>query len=110
MRLAVGRVRFTAFAALLVATIALSGQLAAAIGGTGVAPAAAAAVQNQGMDQAADLRVQLDHLLSEHTILAGITTQKAATSAPDFQAAMSHLDQNSTMLSEFIGTLYGPDA
>jgi len=54
--------------------------------------------------------MQLNHLLPEHTVLAGITTQKAATDAPDFQAAFNHLDQNSMMLSQWVGSVYGADA
>src|SRR4051794_32741067 len=110
MRTPVTHGRLVAVATLLVAAIALTGQVAPAITGVNATPVVAATTQDQGMDQAADLRVHLDHLLSEHTVLAGITTQKAAINAPDFQAAFNHLDQNSTLLSEFMGSLYGPDA
>jgi hypothetical protein len=73
-------------------------------------PAGSGMAQGTGTTEISDLRSKLDNLMSGHTVLAGITTQKADTSAPDFEAALHHLDMNSVQLSEFIGSLYGQDA
>jgi hypothetical protein len=90
---------------------ALVGGHAAVLQGSATDPAiATAAVQSQQTLPPGDLRMHLHHFLSEHTALAGITTQKAATGAPDFQAAWDHLDQNSMLFSQFIGSIYGPQA
>ena len=58
----------------------------------------------------ADLRMQMHQLMSEHTALAAVTTQKAAIGAPDFDAALAHLDLNGVMISQMMGNLYGTDA
>lgn len=94
--------------------LAIAGLLAATTFGAASsfhAPAATAAPvvspTTQQPGEFGALRRQMHELMSEHTILAGIVTQKAATGAPDFQAAMDHLDQNSVMLSQLMGSLYG---
>jgi hypothetical protein len=59
---------------------------------------------------AADLRIALDRLLSEHATLAMVATQKGLKGSPDFAAIGAALDANSVELSEAIGSVYGDDA
>src|SRR5687767_9411285 len=72
----------------------------------------------QGMDgmatatssPAADLRIALDRLLSEHATLAMIATQKGLKGKPDFEAIAAAVDANSVELGDAIGSVYGDDA
>ena len=59
---------------------------------------------------AADLRVTLDRLLGEHTILAIVATQKGFSGDKDFKAAAGALDRNSVALADAIGSVYGAEA
>jgi hypothetical protein len=59
---------------------------------------------------AADLRIALDRLLSEHATLAMVATQKGLKGSPDFEAIAAAVDANSVELSEAIGSVYGDDA
>ena len=59
---------------------------------------------------AADLRIALDRLLSEHATLAMVATQKGLKDSPDFEAIAAAVDANSVELSEAIGSVYGDDA
>jgi hypothetical protein len=74
------------------------------------AMASAAQSQNPFTSPAGQLRMKLHQDLSEHTALAAVVTQKAATGAPDFEAARAAIDQNSQSIASQIGTLYGQDA
>lgn len=60
--------------------------------------------------EAADLRSSLDHLLSEHALLAVETMRKGADGAEDFDQSATALDQNTKELSETIGSVYGEEA
>ena len=59
---------------------------------------------------AADLRVTLDSLLSEHALLAVAATQKGFDGAADFEAAAAALDANSVELADAIASVYGDEA
>ncbi|MED1204434.1 copper amine oxidase [Heyndrickxia acidicola] len=59
---------------------------------------------------AANLRADLDSLLSEHAYLAIITMQKGAKGAKDFQAAANALNQNTDNLSKAVASVYGEQA
>ena len=59
---------------------------------------------------AADLRVTLDRLLGEHTLLAMFATQKGFSGDPDFKQAAAALDRNSVELSRAIASVYGDGA
>jgi len=74
------------------------------------AVASAAQSQNLFNSPAAQLRMKLHQDLSEHTALAGVVTQKAATGAPDFEAALAAIDMNSQSIASQMGTIYGQDA
>ena len=79
---------------------------------TAMAPAAQLQPQVNAVFQspAADLRMRMHSAMSEHTALAGLVTQKAATSAPDFEASLGAINKNSNTIADMIGELYGPDA
>jgi hypothetical protein len=98
---------------------AVAAALVVAVLGAGYQPAAAQTTAPSPMmtpaqmgwnSPAAELRMQLHQLLSEHTVLAGMVTQKAAIGAPDFAAAMAQLDENSVNIANTVGGLYGPQA
>ncbi len=60
---------------------------------------------------AAELRIALDRLLSEHVVLAAAATGAALDGRTDeFQAAADALDANSVDVSKAIGSVYGADA
>ena len=60
---------------------------------------------------AAELRVALNQLLSEHVALAASATSAALAGRDDeFKAAADALDANSVDVSKAIGSVYGPDA
>ncbi len=59
---------------------------------------------------AADLRVTLDRLLGEHTLLAIVATQKGFDGDEDFEAIAAALDRNSVELADAIGSVYGDEA
>jgi len=98
---------------------ALAAALLVSVLGTGYRPAVAQTTTPGPMmtpaqmgfnNPAGELRMQLHQLLSEHTVMAGIVTQKAAIGAPDFPAAMAQLDENSVAIANTIGSLYGQQA
>jgi hypothetical protein len=90
--------------------LALGGvALAGAISSTSARPAAAH--QPAASMTECDLRVALNHLLSEHVYLASDATGAALGGRdPEFKAAVAALDANSVDLSKAIGMVYGPDA
>ncbi|WP_088006959.1 copper amine oxidase [Indiicoccus explosivorum] len=59
---------------------------------------------------AADLRADLNYLLSEHAALAISAMQKGIDGAPDFEAAAAALTANTDDLSAAIGSVYGEEA
>lgn len=59
---------------------------------------------------AVELRVALDHLLSEHAALAMLAMQKGIDGAPDFQAAAGALGENTADLTAAIASVYGKKA
>jgi plastocyanin len=72
------------------------------------APAPAAGMTDSS---AANLRVDLNHLLGEHVYLAARATGAAlGGQQAGFEAAAASLDMNSVDLSRAIGAVYGPDA
>ncbi|MFC7370203.1 copper amine oxidase [Fictibacillus iocasae] len=58
---------------------------------------------------AADLRADLNHLLSEHAALAILAMQKGADGAKDFEAAAGALGENTDDLSAAITSVYGEE-
>lgn len=59
---------------------------------------------------AADLRADLNHLLSEHAALAALAMQKGIDGAEDFEATAGSLNNNTEDLSATIASVYGDDA
>jgi hypothetical protein len=62
------------------------------------------------MSPAADLRVALSGLLTEHAALAIFAMQKGYANAPDFQAISAQLDQNTNALGNAVHGVYGDAA
>ena len=60
--------------------------------------------------KAADLRVLLNNLETEHVSLAAAATRAGFDGDPAFQAAAGQLDKNSNALADAVGSVYGPDA
>ena len=58
----------------------------------------------------ADLRVKLDRLLGEHTILAINATRRGFDGDKDFKTVAAALDRNSVELANTIGSVYGMKA
>lgn len=74
----------------------------------GLGPAASAPT---GAMSAADLRIALNNLLTEHVALAASATRGALSGqSVRFQAAAAALDANSNDLIKAVGTVYGTDA
>ncbi|SDO50802.1 copper amine oxidase [Halobacillus aidingensis] len=59
---------------------------------------------------AADLRADLNHLLSEHAALAVLAMQKGGDGAEDFENAAAALSNNTEDLSAAITSVYGEEA
>jgi hypothetical protein len=57
-----------------------------------------------------DLQVSLDHLLSEHMVLAAEAMRAGVRETPEFAAARASLDQNTEDLAKAIAGVYGSDA
>jgi hypothetical protein len=57
-----------------------------------------------------DLQLGLDHLLSEHMVLAAEAMRAGVREAPEFEAASGSLDENTEDLAAAIGQVYGADA
>lgn len=94
----------TTFAALALGTaIAVTG-----VAGTGFSFIATA---QAAPSKAADLRLALNELLSEHVTLAAAATQAALRGRKsEFEAAAGALDMNSQDIAGAIGSVYGKDA
>jgi hypothetical protein len=60
--------------------------------------------------KAADLRVLLNNLETEHVSLAAAATRAGFDGDPAFQAAAASLDKNSNDLADAVGSLYGDEA
>ncbi|MBP3952891.1 copper amine oxidase [Bacillus suaedae] len=58
---------------------------------------------------AADLRANLNHLLSEHAGLAVFAMQKGIDGAADFDAIAAALNENTSKLSDAISAVYGEE-
>ncbi|MFC4775805.1 copper amine oxidase [Paenibacillus sp. GCM10023252] len=58
---------------------------------------------------AADLRADLNHLLSEHAALAVLAMQKGIDGAKDFEASAGALNENTDELSAAVGSVYGKE-
>jgi hypothetical protein len=76
----------------------------------GARPAAAQAPAAMVSNPAADLRVMVAGLLTEHADMAVPTLQKYYDRAPDYPAAAAQMDENSVAVADTIGALYGPQA
>lgn len=59
---------------------------------------------------AADLRVSLNNALREHVNLAGVALRNVYTEAPDTEAAVAALDNNSIEVASLVGSVYGDEA
>jgi hypothetical protein len=57
-----------------------------------------------------DLQLALDHLLSEHMVLAAEAMRAGVRETPEFEAASASLDENTQDLATAIGGVYGADA
>lgn len=89
----------------------LSLATALSIAGLGGAPIGLAPIAAQAMPAASDLRVALNHLLSEHVTLAAAATGAALRGRnAEFAAAAGALDANSQDLAKAIGSVYGDAA
>jgi uncharacterized protein (DUF885 family) len=76
-----------------------------------VLPSIGAPAAPTSMTRAADLRVTLNNLLTEHTALAASATLGALTgNTAEFRAAAAQLDANSDDIIRVVGSVYGPDA
>jgi hypothetical protein len=56
-----------------------------------------------------DLALAMDRLLGEHALLAILSTRAGLSSAPDLDAAVAALDDNSTALAITVASIYGAD-
>ena len=106
--------RFIKVALVVAVAAALAVAVAAVTGSSDstAAPAHRHAHQQTGPGQtpAADLRVRLDRLLSEHAALAIEATRRGLRGDSDFKAVAASLDRNSVALANTIGTVYGAQA
>ncbi|GMA57764.1 hypothetical protein C7445_11223 [Alicyclobacillus sacchari] len=59
---------------------------------------------------AVDLRVSLDNLLAQHAVLAIEAMEKGYANAPDYNAVVAALDQNTQGLTQAIASVYGTSA
>ncbi|MEH7441191.1 copper amine oxidase [Bacillus sp. JJ1122] len=59
---------------------------------------------------AADLRADLNYLLSEHAAFAILAMQKGISGAKDFEASAAALNQNTDDLSKAVASVYGEEA
>jgi hypothetical protein len=57
-----------------------------------------------------DLQLSLDHLLSEHMVLAAEAMRAGVRASPEFEAARASLDENTNDLAKAIAGVYGDDA
>ena len=57
-----------------------------------------------------DLQLALDHLLSEHMVLAAEAMRAGVREAPEFEAASASLDENTEDLANAIAGVYGSEA
>ncbi|HTN96773.1 MAG TPA: hypothetical protein VL101_07335, partial [Nordella sp.] len=97
----------TCAALALGAAVAVTGITGADFSGT-FSTIVAQAAQNKA---AADLRLALNALLSEHVTLAAAATQAALRGRKsEFEAAAAALDMNSQDIAGAIGSVYGKDA
>src|SRR3712207_6497916 len=97
--------------ALAVGTAAFAG--AAASGSEAAAPAPVVhnhATGGSNSARAANLRVTLDRLLGEHTLLAIQATQRGLQGGKEFPALGKALDRNSVELANAIGSVFGAKA
>jgi hypothetical protein len=93
----------------LAAAVALGGITGADVTGTHFFASAVAEAHAKG--PAADLRVALNQLLSEHATLAAAATQAALRGRKmEFAAAAEALDANSIDIANAIGSVYGTEA
>ena len=95
-----GWIRFALFAAVA----------ATAVGALGARPAAAQDPVAATTTPAADLRINLSELLTEHAAMALVGLQKRYDDAPDYPAAATQLDMNSQMIAAMVRTVYGEQA
>lgn len=67
--------------------------------------------ENTSVDTpAADLRADLNYLLSEHAAFAILAMQKGISGAKDFDASAAALNENTEDLSKAVGSVYGEEA
>lgn len=76
-----------------------------------VLPSLGAPAPPTSLTEAADLRVALNNLLTEHTALAASATLGALSgNTAEFRAAAAALDANSNDIIRAVGSVYGADA
>lgn len=93
----------------LAAAALLSGMMAAAAPvATVFAASTPAAEATSG--PAANLRITLDNLLGAHAVLAQLAMQAGYSGAPDYNALVTQLNQNTAALAAAIGSIYGSAA
>jgi len=115
MGLSIKKKRIAAFA--VAPALAISLGLSACGGGGDEAKAQGAGTTTTAMasmpsttSPAADLRVTLDRLLSEHAHLAVFAMQKGVDGDEDFEAIAGGLEKNTVALGGAIGSVYGDEA
>jgi hypothetical protein len=64
----------------------------------------------QAFGATVDLAIAMDRLLGEHALLAILSTRAGLSAAPDLDAAVAALDDNSTALAVAVAAIYGADA
>ncbi|MDR7071225.1 copper amine oxidase [Fictibacillus barbaricus] len=65
---------------------------------------------SKAVTPAADLRSNLNQLMTEHASLAVLAMQNGIDGSPDFEASAASLNENTEALSKAIGSIYGEEA
>lgn len=99
--------------AMLLAGLLIGGGVGYAAGNNGDNNSSNASQQSTAPStetKAADLRVALNNLESEHVDLAAAATRAGFDGDPMFKATAGALDENSVALSKAVGSVYGEEA
>lgn len=80
-----------------------------AVGGSAGGSVRAQQPVSAAVSPAADLRVQLAEMLTEHADVTLMTLEKRHDDAPDFPQISAALDQNTMMLADMVTEIYGSE-
>lgn len=103
----------------VVVALAVAGLIAGGIGGYAFGMNAEPKQQNRTQAEtavvttdtkAADLRVLLNNLQTEHVALASAATRAGYDGDPMFQASANELNDNTNAISDAVGSVYGDEA